>query len=283
MRSVRNLLVYVGVLVALGCGEERSLAPAVQQAGRSLTRVTYEPRQQERAFEALSLAAKSSAGFFYDEAGIMRIYLVDTAESDVARQAARSLVATRLVAAADGGFHVPEVQIIKGQYRFDQLAGWRDIVSKSMLGKFGVVGSDLDERANRVKVAVLQSRAAEAIAFVEDGARAAGIPLAALRIVIEPPLQLDDINCSPEETGTIESRWRPLKGGLQIRWMNSTSCATLGFLATVGSTRYAVTNSHNTGTLFRSLEHLECSPKAIARHLESEPSRSILAAGWRVG
>ncbi len=250
---MRTRLMAGAVLVATGCttpnDTERSPSePRVSTAqSRSLV---HEIRQQESAFERLAGLVPTSAGFFYDDAGTMTVVVVDLSEAPIAEKTALELVARRIVAAADGGFRVPHVRVVKGEYRFVELAAWRDVVTDQMLGKSGVILSDLDERSNRVTVGIDPLRFDEARDFVRARATESGIPLEALRIVAESAIHFDDDQCSPEEAGTIESRYRPLMGGLQLRWPNSSSCATLGFLATSGSSRYLVTNSHVTGTLF---------------------------------
>lgn len=155
-------------------------------------------------------------GLFYDRAGFATVYLTDPSSQ------AGALTA------------LGEVRILRGDYDFRQLDQWRAAL-RGILTLPGVVQLDVDETRNRVKIGVDRTQATRALDAVASEIKALGVPRAA--VVIEPVAPL-------RQLATLQDRERPVRGGMQIAWLNS--LCTLGFNANRGVAGF-VTNSHCSG------------------------------------
>lgn len=131
------------------------------------------------------------------------------------------------------------VTTIEAKYDYLQLQGW-----KGRLGKLfkvtGVVYTDIDESANRLRVAVTPSAS---LGPVKKVLTAAGVPLEAVTFARVPAIR---------QLETVQDKLRPVPGGAQIVFPapsegpNAFFVCTLGFNAKVpGHTgNYFVTASH---------------------------------------
>jgi hypothetical protein len=114
-------------------------------------------------------------------------------------------------------------------YRFSQLAAWRDALLEDFLGDTIAHSLDLDERRNRVVVEVTSASSAK---VVEAWARGRGVPREALEI----PVSARTVPAQP----TLASQIRPLMGGLQI---GPRGC-TMTLIAEWNAEAVLMTNSH---------------------------------------
>jgi hypothetical protein len=172
-------------------------------------------------------------GFYFDEAGALTVVMAGDAQPMSGGALERSL--QRL--GFDSG--VVPMRVQQGRYDFIQLNAMHRSVSP-IFGINGVVYTDADERANRVRIGVEPAARAD----VERALGMLGIDRDAVIISDAEPIE-------PMQT-TLRDRVRPIGGGLQI-WRfippNQASACTLGFNVRAPNrpnVQGFVTNSHCT-------------------------------------
>ena len=171
------------------------------------------------------VAAISPAfGGMYLDGNVLKVYLTDPSQRGVAEQAIRAVFGRERVPA--GG-----VQAVQGTYGFHQLHAWYRQMG-SVFNVQGVVYTDMDERANRLTVAV-QDQAL--VAPVRDELSSAGVPQNAVNIVLSDPIY---------SLATLQSMVRPIQGGLQIQFSNF--LCSISYNAVRGGVTGFVTASHCT-------------------------------------
>lgn len=130
-------------------------------------------------------------------------------------------------------------RFIQANFDFATLRKFRDASAESVLDADGTTFLDLDERANRVVVGIVdEAQRAEVEARFEK----AGVPKDAREIVVTGKIS---------EDVTLQQAHRPLEGGWQIQNQNGGIC-TLGFITRNPANGAAsfVTNSHCTNTFW---------------------------------
>lgn len=152
------------------------------------------------------------------------------------------VVDRRLVGAAQGAietifgperFPLGKIRVIQRQYSFLQLKDWHERMMPEVLGLPGVISTDIDEAANRLRVGI---EGQELQGSVELLLASLDIPREAVLIEETEPIKL--------MSHTLRSFVRPLEGGLQINFSNFV--CTLGFIAIRAGVQGFVTNSHCT-------------------------------------
>jgi hypothetical protein len=158
----------------------------------------------------------------FERNGVLNVYL--TNRGPAARAAAKR-------ALRHGNFRV-----LKARYGFAQLDAWKKRLTAGILGRAGVILTDVDDARNRLTVGVLDKRAR---LLIEARIAALGIPREAVRIEEMPPAML---------RSSLNDFHRPLVGGLQLGFTSQfgPSFCTLGFNAVRNGVKGYVTNSHCT-------------------------------------
>lgn len=164
-------------------------------------------------FARLARQVPGFGGYYYDESGTLNLVLTDAGRADDARRAVAGVLATRLGAPPSAA----AVRVRQGEYGFDQLAEWHARVVP-LLALPGVVSTDADEVANRLRVGVTGDAAA---ARVRGELRRLGVPAAAVVI---------DQTEAVEPAVSLSAYYRPTVGGLGISPDFGGIC-TLGFNA----------------------------------------------------
>jgi hypothetical protein len=187
----------------------------------------------DNEFVRIAREVPGFGGLYFDESGALNIVVA----GDAQQMSARDLGAR--LAGLGVSLDAQPVRMQPGRYDFIQLNSMHRAVAE-VLGLAGVVYTDADERANRVRVGVENQAAA---ASVERALAMMGIPREAVVISETDPI---------EPLQTLQSRVRPIGGGLQI-WRfippGSASTCTLGFNVRAPNrpnVQGFVTNSHCT-------------------------------------
>lgn len=160
-------------------------------------------------------------GLFYDEEGNPAVYLTDPEGPGAA------------IVKSMG----EEVRVLRGDYEFRQLAGWK-IALRPVLGLPGVVTLDADEARNRVVVGVDARSKSLDRGELERELIFQGVPREAVVFEEVSPLR---------EWIGVRDRFRPVPGGVQILVDNNSrgaSICTFGFNARRGKVWGFVINSH---------------------------------------
>lgn len=155
-RSVfRSSLVIAGAIVSAALLVPTH--PASRETAKAAIPLPISVRASEEAFAKLSIVVPSSAGFFYDRAGNLVVWVSDIAETKAAPVAILGLLASHAIELGPEKSRVPSIVIRVGSFSFRQLAAWRDSVSNYVdnHADAGVTSLDLDEAANRITVGVL--------------------------------------------------------------------------------------------------------------------------------
>ncbi|MGI5214679.1 hypothetical protein [Plantactinospora sp. CA-290183] len=158
------------------------------------------------------------------KSSVLHLWLTQPATADVARSRAALAAGTGLAAAG--------TVVHRVDYTFAQLNTWHDDMA-TLLSLPGVVMTDLDQRVNRLTLAVAD--ADRTGAAIKAGLAGLGIPLAAVNLVPGEPFRT-----------TVRDQTRPLHAGTQIQFARgaSTFNCTLGFPATRSGVNGFVTASH---------------------------------------
>jgi len=176
-------------------------------------------------FTRVSALAPSFGGMFLD-ADKLTVYLTNPGQRTVAEQA---------IAAVFGPGRMPAggVQVLKAQYRFSQLKAWHDSMG-SLFNIEGVIFTDLDEAANRLKVGVETN---SVIGMVHRELHRLGIPAKAVNVVVSDPVM---------SLATLRDLVRPIEGGLQINFPGF--LCSLSFIGVRAGTAGFAVASHCTNT-----------------------------------
>ena len=254
-QAVTWLIIMIGAACAMGgCAVARDVVGGTDVApvGDEIPVVTFDD-------ELVQVAQRlpGFGGMFFDDAGMLNIYLVETNPPDgqtVEEQHNRIKLALIAVFGQDNlnqhlqvgagaiGQENPVtpagIQILQGAYDMIQLAAWRPAVNRT-LSLSGVVMTDMDESKNRLRIGIDRP---EHRHKVEEALKNEGVPLDA--VIIEHT----DRTYLMQRREQSQEVTRPITGGLRIESEDSQFC-TLGFSATVeeDDSRGFITASHCTG------------------------------------
>jgi hypothetical protein len=194
----------------------------------------------DAAFVRIAQDVPGFGGLFYDEAGVLTVYMTDVAQARSADMA--TVIRTHLPSLQLDAGTVQQARVRQGQYDFIQLnTMYRQVRPVHAIG--GVVFSDADEAANRVRIGVENATAEQ---DVRNALAMLGVPSEAVIIEITEPIV-------PMQT--LQSMVRPVAGGLQINFTRGDPPS--GFVCTLGfnvrspnapNVHGFVTNSHCSDT-----------------------------------
>jgi hypothetical protein len=241
------------VLSAASCTDRTplGLTPANKRAA-NLSLATARPsaiRPEEQSFADLADRVASSAGYFVDERGKLVVWVRDSADDGKALQASagalQAMQSVRLRAPANG------IEIRRARFSFWQLANWRDLIFREVLGQNGVIRLDLDETANRVDVRLDRNVAASKRPGLMRHLDSLGVDTNAVRVstgsVVVPALGRGR---APRLSATyLYNTNDTIIGGLQFFHKNvsdttQTNWCTLGTVLDYGGVRSFLTASH---------------------------------------
>jgi hypothetical protein len=238
--AVPGLLMAV-VAFAAACSDAPPTEPRAAESGPELFRTvaphpSRAPHTIDAEFVRIAQEVPGFGGLFYGEDGTLNLYMSMAQARSTAQVASAlrdQLAGLRIDASA-----LQTMKVLEGQYDFLQLDAMHRSVTP-VLGLSGVVFTDADEAANRVRIGVATAAAAAA---VERSLAMLGVPRDAVIISEAAPIQLEQ---------TVRDRVRPVGGGLQV-WRPGFSIGTgctMGFnvrAPAAPGVHGFVTNSHCT-------------------------------------
>jgi len=149
------------VVFAASCDRRQDLAPTGPVSGiaRNVGPAAAHVRPAEAPFAELSKMVPSSAGFIYDPAGNIVVFVRESAEMPGAAHALSALVSSKRINLRADRRQMPAVIVKRADFTFQQLAAWRDTVGNYIdnTAGIGVVSLDLNEGTNRLTVGVRTS------------------------------------------------------------------------------------------------------------------------------
>ena len=150
-------------------------------------------------FDDIATSVPGFGGMYLD-GNTLKVYLTDPAQKVMAEHA---------ITAVFGAARIPAggVQTLKGAYGYHQLHTWYNHIG-AVFNIQGVVYTDIDEKANRLTVAVENQGL---VASVQTEVFTAGVPQSAVNIVMADPIYTQV---------TLQDQVRPIQGGLQIQFSN---------------------------------------------------------------
>lgn len=223
-----GLTVAAAVVASPGTGAARTDAgTGAARTGAAGARSTSAPSWDRDAQKVAATAAVPTFGGAYlgDDGSTLHVWLTRPTAADALRSRAALAGAVGTRAAGDGG-RAPVVH--RADYTLAQLTAWRD-AARALLALPGVTMLDIDERTNRLVVAV-EDTARDGPAVTAGLARL-GVPRAAASVP-----RFGQVSQS------LGDRNRPLRGGVKIR--HSGGLCSLGFIAQRAGVNGFVTNSH---------------------------------------
>ena len=163
-------------------------------------------------------------GGMYLDGNVLKVYTTDIGQKAMAENA---------IGAVFGGERIPVggVQALKGTFGFHQLHAWYNKLG-AVFNIQGVVYTDIDEKANRLTVAVEDQAL---VIPVKQEVSNAGVPQGAVNIVLADPIYTQV---------TLQDNVRPIQGGLQIQFSNF--LCSISYNAVRSGTAGFVTASHCT-------------------------------------
>jgi hypothetical protein len=226
--------VAIGLLAYFGIGCSAASNPAAPLP--KLTRdgvmvIANEGPALQTAAERMANQIPGFGGMFVSN-GALNVYLTDMAQQNSASQA---ITAEQ----AQHGRSELAVRLVQGEFRYADLEKWRRSLLP-VLGIQGIVFSETDERANRVRIGV---RDQSAQATIEETLLRLNAPREAFIVALVP---------APVLYTTLQDKFRPLRGGFQITgfWSqdgaNQSAICTHGPNVTYQDAKYMVVNSHCT-------------------------------------
>ncbi len=277
----RPLYILAGLLlVVAACAPDSTGSPTESQpsfaAGDRPVRLGS-VRTIDDEFSDLVGEVPGFGGLFYDESGVLTVYLKDPARLNQSRAPLQAFLArgaagnvSRLGQIAGD---VSRMRVLPATWDFRELRVWyMTHVIPNAGAADGVTMTDIDDRRNRIVIGVQD---AGLIPNMLARMRDLGVPAGAVEVVefgghrYDPALAIQSApSCDPEtalepcpdEGGegaplSLTTKWRPAPGGVQVEYVDGFSAfnCTLGFnivrVLTSGETdpdRYFVTNSHCT-------------------------------------
>ena len=218
---VRNKALWAVALTALAAGACDS-APSTDPIDGPQAVVSAE---QATNPAALARAIPSFGGMYVDDFGRPTVYVTDMADAGSARAALREF-------ANQNGRDAYDVQLVRANYRYDQLNSWYERSWPQVMELQGTVFSDLDEAHNKLLFGVENRGLATAVNAIMS---ARGIPADAYEVRVVEPVS---------NAATLRDVVNPKVGGLQIHFGNY--LCTLGFNVSLNNVASFVTNSHCT-------------------------------------
>ena len=145
----------------------------------------------------------------------------------------------------------PRIKLLPARYSFLQLKEWHDRVSGPLLALPGVILTAIDQESNRLLVGIDDWSAAADVtaALAQFHVPREAVNLQGMEINEEMPAEEGTPPApSPADPVTLQSKIRPLVGGIQIarKAGDATALCTLGFIAERNKIAGFVTNSHCT-------------------------------------
>ena len=221
LQANKTKILTVSMLTAIILAAGLASAPNAYAVGnRPETAVL---RGLDHLFAKVSVLAPGFGGMFLD-GDKLTVYLTNPGNE---------IAAERAIAAVFGPDRIPAggVQVLRAQYGFSQLKTWREKMG-SLFDINGIVSTDIDETANRLKVGV---EGTWAIPAVNHELKRLGIPNGAVNIVVAEPIV---------SLVTLRDLVRPIEGGLQIHFGNF--LCSLSFTGVRASTAGFAVASHCT-------------------------------------
>jgi hypothetical protein len=235
-KMIVSVVALCGLIGILFTSDTSNVAKSASNSNPSASAAPAQTDGTETSDDRFAAVARQVPGFggmFYDQDGILQVYLLEQKEpvSD-ALMASLNDAITREVGR---GEHLSSkgIEVLEGQYSFLDLHSWQQQMSPTMLALPGVVFTDIDESKNRLRIGITDSPGMTET--VEKSLSELGIPREAVLISETKPISL-----------TLRNFRRPLRGGLQINFGNF--LCTLGFIAVRNGVNGYVTNSHCTTT-----------------------------------
>lgn len=140
-----------------------SRSGAAERPRATMARMKFESLDHEFAYAAGTVPG-GFGGWFLDEEGRPNVYLVDLGQRDAAVEALAPFFRDRYVSVAGRSTADWERMIVlQGQYDFRFLQDWRERISEEAPHIPGMVMTDVEERTNRVEVAVEDETAARQV------------------------------------------------------------------------------------------------------------------------
>jgi hypothetical protein len=195
--------------------------------------------------QAVAKIMPEFGGAYFDEEGSLVVWAMDTSKSGLEERYGEVLMTVYGDDLAARGQYIvdqesdppapgtqPNVVLREAKFSVLELAKWQLQIKKD--GPYGVMATDLDERANRLGIQLIDESAQEdVIAYLASQ----GIPQDALNFTIYDPIY---------NQATLHDYNPILKGGLQIE--QGMGLCTLGFPVVDGAQLGMITNSHCTKT-----------------------------------
>jgi hypothetical protein len=228
--SVVVLFALLAMLITTNTGDV-----AISAGNNNPAALPAQTDQMETSDDQLAAVARQVPGFggmYFDQDGTLQVYMMkQTGPATEALMASLDEVITREVGKGER-LSRSGVEILEGQYDFQELYRWQQQMSPTMLALPGVVFTDIDDMTNRLRIGVEDSSMAETLG---EYLPKLGVPREAVLISVAKPVVLELRNVR-----------RPVRGGLQINFGNF--LCSIGFPAVRQGITGFVTASHCSNT-----------------------------------
>jgi len=242
LRYSTSFILLISVYVFACSRDEAPTAPGEPvEIDRSAIASTAMQPTMDEFYLALSEDIAGFGGMYFDDSGSLQVIMTDTVLASAAQADLENLRTTLSTAFAHRTVSPAQVKFRPGKYSFRQLLSWKRLLIAELGGIEEIVWFDADESANRVDVGVSSQGSP---ASVKAEAIRAGVPEDAIRI---------EEAGDPAFLSTVQSKIRPVIGGIQYARLGSTGAGFCSLAATGQSVRFSgesvlLTASHCTST-----------------------------------
>lgn len=253
-RLTWQLLLY-NVVILAACADKSAPATEPDQLAAKLiaaeARLDSSFMSGEREFREISAEVPAFGGYYIDDTGSLVVLVSDAAQAEAAEQAVLKVLEKADAGISGAASLRHSRRTVK--YSFRQLSTLRDRANWPLFATRGVISVDLDEVANQLSIGVTD-RAAETRAREVLAALAA--PSDAVTFWhgrIEADVGATPAAAAMAPGDSLTSRNRPVKGGMEIRYLRNDSifACTMMLGVKYGSPQVAglMTNAHCTRTI----------------------------------
>jgi hypothetical protein len=232
---MRRILIPLLLAAAASACERATepVAPEFESTSASYSMSQMQVSQDPTPDQAAVAAVVPGFGGYYLASGLPTVNLTEPSQRPAAEQALATFLSSR-------GFSASDLRVNQVQYSYQTLDAWYRQAWPVALAVSGAVFSDLDERANRLRFGAANLTA---VLNIRSALAPLGIPTNAVSVQVASPI---------EQLASLRDEIRPVKGGLQINFLDMGGVRTLSYLCTLGFNAIAggansfITNSHCT-------------------------------------
>jgi hypothetical protein len=223
------------------------------------------PQTYDKILAEIALEVSGYGGHFFDEEGVLNVWLLDDQERNVAESVLRQYNEAGVLRIDEG--HITDFRSRQGRYDFLQLYNWKTVLRHDVLAMEAVTLLDINEAENNITIGIKNlGEKGQVLERVQQ----IGFPDGAFKIIERNPATY--YTQQDPTTHYIKNKRTTLAGGLRIQYVansNTYNC-TLGPVAQRNGVKGFIVNSHCSETRFSVDNEKYYQAKTSDRHIATE-------------